>query len=356
MSVGSTLVILTNSVGEFLQASTMFYKHEAERLLRECDAGTYLQRTNRRLEEEYARSHNTLSPLTEVKIRGVVEKCLITDSIKEVMEMEGSGINVMLDHDRYEELKLLYQLIARVDNDKAILKEKTSTRLIELGKEINRSISSTTATEPGLVEGEGAGEGSSRSAAVAKEDKEAISATTLAIKWVDEVLALKDKYDRIWQLSFEGDKAMNTALSRAFSNFINDFPRSPEYMSLFIDDNLKKGLKGKTEEEVDQVLDKAITLFRYIADKDIFERYYKKHLSRRLLMGRSVSHDVEKQMIGKLKLEVGVAFTCRMEGMFKDMNISEDLTSEFKKHRPRTSEGGEAVSTSTGILTRSRSN
>jgi len=346
----STRAILTYDVGEFLQASTVFYKHEAERLLRECDAGTYLQRTNRRLEEEYARSHNTLSPLTEVKIRGVVEKCLITDSIKEVMEMEGSGINVMLDHDRYEELKLLYQLIARVDNDKVILKEKTSARLIDLGKEINRSISSTAATEAGSVEGEGAGEGPSKSAAVAKEDKEATSATTLAIKWVDEVLALKDKYDCIWQLSFEGDKGMNTALSRAFSNFINDFPRSPEYMSLFIDDNLKKGLKGKTEEEVDQVLDKAITLFRYIADKDIFERYYKKHLSRRLLMGRSVSHDVEKQMIGKLKLEVGVAFTSRMEGMFKDMNISEDLTSEFKKQRPRASEGGEAVSTSTCIF------
>ncbi|RPB29123.1 Cullin-domain-containing protein [Terfezia boudieri ATCC MYA-4762] len=340
---------LTSFEGEFLQASTMFYKHEAERLLRECDAGTYLQRTNRRLEEEYSRSHNTLSPLTEVKIRGVVEKCLITDIIKEVMEMEGSGISVMLDHDRYEELKLLYQLIARVDNDKAILKEKTSARLIELGKEINRSISSTTATEQGSMEGEGAGEGSSKITAVAKEDKEAINATTLAIKWVDEVLALKDKYDRIWQLSFEGDKGMNTALSRAFSNFINDYPRSPEYMSLFIDDNLRKGLKGKTEEEVDQVLDKAITLFRYISDKDIFERYYKKHLSRRLLMGRSVSHDVEKQMIGKLKLEVGVAFTCRMEGMFKDMNISEDLTSEFKKHRPRTSEDGEASQTELSV-------
>lgn len=338
-----TSSILTNYIGEFLQASTQFYKNEAERLLRECDAGTYLQRTQRRLEEEYARSHNTLSPLTEAKIRAVVEKCLITDNIKEVMEMESSGIKVMLDHDRYEELKSLYQLIARVDAEKTILKEKTSARLVELGKEINRSISSTNAQESHVADKDG-GEGASKSAAVSKEERDATSATTLAIKWVDEVLALKDKYDRIWQLSFDADKGMNTALSRAFSNFINDFPRSPEYMSLFIDDNLKKGLKGKTEEEVDQVLDKAITLFRYIADKDIFERYYKKHLSRRLLMGRSVSHDVEKQMIGKLKLEVGVAFTSRMEGMFKDMNISEDLTSEFRRHKARLDEDGETVS------------
>ncbi|KAI5797916.1 Cullin [Peziza echinospora] len=324
---------LTSFEGEFLQASTDFYKAEAERLLRQCDAGTYLQKTNRRLEEEFARSHNTLSMLTEVKIKNVVEKCLISDVIKDVMEMENSGINHMLDNDRFDELKLLYQLITRVDADKKILKEKASARLIELGKEINRSISSNTGAAPPTAEGGGGGDEGSKSAAVSKEDREANTATTLAIKWVDEVLALKDKYDRIWIQSFDSDKGMNTALSRAFSSFINDFARSPEYMSLFIDDNLKKGLKGKTEEEVDQVLDKAITLFRYIGDKDVFERYYKKHLSRRLLMGRSVSHDVEKQMIGKLKLEVGVAFTGRMEGMFKDMNISEDLTSEFKKQR-----------------------
>ncbi|KAF8456747.1 SCF ubiquitin ligase subunit CulC [Kalaharituber pfeilii] len=333
---------LTSFEEEFLQASREFYKAEADRLLRECDAGTYLMKTHKRLVEEYARSHNTLSPLTEAKIRAVVEKCMIADSIKEVMEMEGSGIDKMLDHDKYDELRLLYQLISRVDPDKKILKEKTSARLITLGKEINRSISSTNVATTTAEAGEGPGEESSKSAAVAKEDREATNATTLAIKWVDEVLALKDKYDCIWQASFESDKGMNTALSRAFSSFINDFPRSPEYMSLFIDENLKKGLKGKTEEEVDQVLDKAITLFRYISDKDVFERYYKKHLSRRLLMGRSVSHDVEKQMIGKLKLEVGVAFTGRMEGMFKDMNISEDLTSEFKQRRAQMEVDGEA--------------
>lgn len=258
--------------------------------------------------------------------------------------MDGSGIKVMLDHDRDEELKLLYQLIARVDPEKAILKEKTSARLLELGKEISRSISSTNPSDMNTVDVEGAGEESSKNAAISKEEREATNSTTLAIKWVDEVLALKEKYDRIWKVSFDEDKGMNTALSRAFSNFINDFSRSPEYMSLFIDENLKKGLKGKTEEEVDQVLDKAITLFRYIADKDIFERYYKRHLSRRLLMGRSISHDVEKQMIGKLKLEVGVAFTSRMEGMFKDMNISEDLTSEFKKLQTQMENDGEKVS------------
>jgi hypothetical protein len=68
---------------------------------------------------------------------------------------------------------------------------------------------------------------------------------------------------------------------------------------LFFDENMKKGIKGKTENEVDVILDKGVTLLRYIQDKDMFERYYKKHLSRRLLMKRSVSMDVERQMISR---------------------------------------------------------
>ena len=58
----------------------------------------------------------------------------------------------------------------------------------------------------------------------------------------------------------------------------------------------------KTEEEVDVVLDKTITLFRFLTDKDVFERYYKNHLGKRLIQGRSVSDDAERGMVAKLKV------------------------------------------------------
>lgn len=53
---------------------------------------------------------------------------------------------------------------------------------------------------------------------------------------------------------------------------------------------------------MDQVLDKTITLFRFLCDKDVFERYYKQHLAKRLLFNRSVSDDAERGMLGKLKV------------------------------------------------------
>lgn len=114
--------------------------------------------------------------------------------------------------------------------------------------------------------------------------------------------------------------------------FINQNRRSSEFISLFIDENLKKGLKGKTEAEVDTVLDKTITLFRFIREKDVFERYYKSHLARRLLLNRSVSDDAERGMIAKLKVECGYQFTSKLEGMFNDMKLSQDIIGGYKEH------------------------
>jgi cullin 3 len=90
---------------------------------------------------------------------------------------------------------------------------------------------------------------------------------------------------------------------QAFQTFINVNAKAPEYISLFIDENLKKGLKGKSEDEVDVVLEKTIILFRFLLDKDVFERYYKAHLAKRLLNNRSVSEDAERNMVAKLKVE-----------------------------------------------------
>lgn len=41
------------------------------------------------------------------------------------------------------------------------------------------------------------------------------------------------------------------------------FTSVSEYLSLFIDDKLKKGVKGLSDAEVESVLDKAMILFRY---------------------------------------------------------------------------------------------
>ena len=86
------------------------------------------------------------------------------------------------------------------------------------------------------------------------------------------------------------DKSFQNAVNSAFEAFLNLSPRAPEYLSLFMDERLRRGLKGASEDDVDSTLDAAMVLFRFLQEKDLFEKYYKQHLAKRLLSGRTVGH------------------------------------------------------------------
>ena len=68
--------------------------------------------------------------------------------------------------------------------------------------------------------------------------------------------------------------------------------------------------QGMSEDDVEATLDKVMMLFRYLQEKDVFEKYYKQHLAKRLLSGRTVSDDAERSLLVKLKTECGCARVC----------------------------------------------
>ena len=100
---------------------------------------------------------------------------------------------------------------------------------------------------------------------------------------------------------------------------------------MYVDDMMRHGFKGLSEEAVDTVLDKVVVIFRYLRDKDVFENFYKHHLQKRLLGHRSLSDEAERNMITKLKSECGFQFTSKLEGMFNDLGISRDFMEAFRR-------------------------
>ena len=70
----------------------------------------------------------------------------------------------------------------------------------------------------------------------------------------------------------------------------------------------------------------------YIEDKDMFESYYSKMLSERLLNKTSASDDAELSMITKLKQNCGFGYTSGFQRMFQDIEVSKDLNQKFKKY------------------------
>ena len=61
---------------------------------------------------------------------------------------------------------------------------------------------------------------------------------------------------RIISEAFSSDKLFQNVLNNSFEHFINLNQRSPEYISLFMDDRLRRGPKGMNEDETEDVLDK----------------------------------------------------------------------------------------------------
>jgi len=64
------------------------------------------------------------------------------------------------------------------------------------------------------------------------------------IVFVQALLDLKERFDHFLHASFADDKLFKQRINSDFEYFVNLNPRTPEYLSLFIDDKLKKGVKG----------------------------------------------------------------------------------------------------------------
>uniref|UniRef100_A0A7S1SLI1 Cullin family profile domain-containing protein n=1 Tax=Tetraselmis chuii TaxID=63592 RepID=A0A7S1SLI1_9CHLO len=289
----------------FLAAASDFYKVEAQEYLNTSDCPEYLRKAEKRLAEEAERVAAYLDASSEAKITAVVETELISNQMKVLVEMENSGLVALLRHDKYDDLARMYTLFKRehVKDGLKSVREMTGSHVKETGKQL--------VMEP-------------------ERQKDPVD-------FVQHLLELKDKYDKVIQKSFNSDKLFQNTLNQAFETFINMNPRSPEFISLFMDDKLRRGLKGMSEDDVEVVLDKVMMLFRYLQEKDVFEKYYKQHLAKRLLSGRTVSDDAERLLLVKLKTECGYQFTSKLESMFTDIKTSRDTMMDYKKYSGKSS-------------------
>jgi hypothetical protein len=62
----------------------------------------------------------------------------------------------------------------------------------------------------------------------------------------------------------------------------------------------------------------------------VFEGHYKNSFGKRLLEQRNINEDAERALLLKLKEECGLMYTQKLEVMFKDIKISEELSKDFQ--------------------------
>jgi cullin-4 len=64
---------------------------------------------------------------------------------------------------------------------------------------------------------------------------------------------------------------------------------------------MRRGQGSGTEAEFDSQLDEIIALIGFTPDKDVFKAFYSSQLAKRLLLNKSASDDMERNMIVKLQ-------------------------------------------------------
>ena len=149
-------------------------------------------------------------------------------------------------------------------------------------------------------------------------------------QFVSSLIELRQKLINFYHKSFQRDSNIDLTIKTSFEKFINLNERTAKCLVSYLDDKFKKDFKGIHESEINDTLDKVISLFRYLQDKDIFEGHYKCSLAKRLLEQRSANEDAEKLLIKKLKEECGFQFTQKLEVMFKDIKMSDETMNEFR--------------------------
>lgn len=352
---------------EFLNNATKHYKEQALSKISTDSAFDYIRWVNNAIvfELEYictALLDNAMKLQAEHKIPTTLEKLrrmllteLFLNHFEAIVSNKQTGLAYMIESDKVADIKtlvclakLVQQYVPTSDNGKKQV-ESDYGMLVTIRDIVIKSIiamhDTTNDTTTTVVENGGAGESRSNHEV-----------------FVESISSIKSKFDRILDESFGNDSMFTNAINRAYNQIVNSNARSPEFISLFIDETIKNP-KKLSNEEIEEKLNRIVSLCAYVSEKDVFEKYYKTHLAKRLIgisrstsnssrtTGSDTNEDIEQFMIVKLAATFSSQFASRLSGMFKDMAVSNDLTTEFKQYRHTTSSTTAATDFNATVLT-----
>ncbi|KAF2472931.1 Cullin-domain-containing protein [Lindgomyces ingoldianus] len=288
----------------FLAATGEYYNNESKQFLAENSVVEYMKKAEARLDEEKERVplyllNEIMSPLMRC-----CEEALITAHSQALRE----EFQILLDHDKQEDLGRMYKLLARIPEGLDPLRNRFETHV--------------------------------RKAGLAAVEKVAQEGDTIEPKvYVEALLEVHTQYQDLVNRAFNGESEFVRSLDNACREFVNrnkicksGSNKSPELLAKYTDTLLKKSTAKMTEEDdMEKLLTQIMTVFKYIEDKDVFQKFYSRMLAKRLVQTTSASDDAETSMISKLKEACGFEYTNKLQRMFQDMQISKDLNTSYKE-------------------------
>lgn len=273
----------------FLEATHDYYKREAKLLLEKSDCSSYMEQVLVRLDIERERLANFLPKDSHKRVIQECEQCMVG----EYLEFLQNECRSMVKKEARKDLHNMFRLLRPVESGLQALIKQIELHIKEKGLETIRGLNPK---EENYVQ-----------------------------CFVEDILKVYQHNLILINDVFDGDKNFLAALDIACTEIINYREntkiacRSPEILSRYFDSLLKKSTKCHSETEIEEKLSQAINIFKYINDKDIFQKFYSKMLAKRLIYCQYISLDAEEIMINKLKQACGYEFTSKLHRMFTDI-------------------------------------
>lgn len=314
----------------YLVHTKRYYEAEAAREIASGSISAFMQKASERLQQEIMRNNQYCHSTSHGRIVKEFEAQYITAYADRIID----EFEVMLKDERFTDCTLAYSLLSRIPDGLKPILDIYQNYVAKLGREIITQLGSSVTKNP-------------RS-------------------YVDGLLSLHQKYYGVNHNVFASDPLFTAAVDKAFRTVINEVAagsqssaNGPEILARYCDMMMKKNAgkrdaggnsaamsskrKGTNQQQKKPMMESAvdegdgeerlmkmITLFKYVEDKDVFQKFYSRMLAKRLIYGASSSEELEINMINRLKEICGVEYTSKLNKMFTDMSLSSDLNAKFK--------------------------
>ena len=303
-STKSTLEVYRfNFERPFLAATSQYYRKESMEFTVENSVVEYMKKAEARLDEEKARVDLYLHKDIQQPLMKACQEALVAEHSMLLRD----EFQRLLDSDRQDDLARMYRLLNRVPGGLDPLRTKFEAHVRKAGEDA--------------------------------VEKVAADGDNLEPKvYVDALLEVHGRYASLVNDAFAGESEFVRSLDSACKEFVNrnkvcksSTTRSPELLAKYTDNLLKKGAKNAEEAELEKILTQIMTVFKFIEDKDVFQKFYSRMLAKRLVHASSTSEEAEISMIGKLKEACGFEYTNKLQRMFTDIQTSKDLNGVYKR-------------------------
>lgn len=302
----------------FLVKTGEYYRIEAERYRSELNCSDYMKKVLQIIDLETLRCTKFIHSSSKDKVISEIRARMVADHSKFIHNESEH----MVASDCWQDLHAMYRLLKPIDGGLKTLIQQVQSRITQIGLDAIKQV--TTSDNPPKA-------------------------------FVESFIQVYRKHSDLITNIFNSDQLFVGALDKACSAIINhrinpQQPcRSPELLAKYCDSLLRKPSNTSinsggnsnisasiNESEIDEKLGLSIIVFKYIDDKDIFQKFYSKNMARRLIFSQLASMENEESMINKLKQVCGYEFTAKLHRMFTDIGVSNELNQSFNQELRKT--------------------